>query len=419
MQLALILLIGQFGLNEARAESAPAANISSALAAKAQELIKSAMKVIQEDEGLVSMQSPGHSFAPKTQMLFFRKRGSRIEMIATGVFNSERVDAKTGKKELTTDLDRDNIIKYPHAGDYAVPMTDPNLAALDGKDGDDFPAPVDEVPKDEGSRPGYFEFGMGLMFGNFNTLPSGQVNLSKISSGYRFPLTHIAYYSDYVPIGFELDTYKGNFPTGTYKHTITTSGEKVSNIGFNYRFKPLFKHHLAFMARVNSISETFTTNNTDDSLLNTTTTGLGFGLRVQLDLVSPVWKKEPHDFFIQMQSFFGEYLYYPSITANDTAISRGLSSSGSTLTQYRVGATALAWISFIPLLKRWVIQGSYGMRSYNLKFSGATVSEPGNPILVLPNSSSKESEKDYRFFVGFRIEDPIKLLFGNDDKKEN
>jgi len=53
----------------------------------------------------------------------------------------------------------------------------------------------------------------------------------------------------------------------------------------------------------------------------------------------------------------------------------------------------------------------------NLKFSGATVSEAGNPITVSPNSTSKDKESDYRFFIGVRLEDPIKLLF-TDEKKE-
>ena len=103
------------------------------LLAKAEALIKSASKVIKNEEGVITLTSPGHSYASKTQMLFFRKHGNRIEMIGTGIFVKETVDEKTDHKELVAELDRDTIIKYPEAGDFGVPMTDPSLSALDGR----------------------------------------------------------------------------------------------------------------------------------------------------------------------------------------------------------------------------------------------------------------------------------------------
>ncbi len=421
MKPVLLLLVGQLCLPTASiAEEVEARDsINPKLTAKAEALIKSALKVKQEDEGVVSTTHPGHSYAPKTQILFFRRRGTRIEMIATGVFTNEKVDAKTGKKEIFAELDRDNIIKYPHEGDYAVPMNDPNLGALDGKNDNEFPAPEEPIEEKANPLPGYIEYGMGLLLnGSLNTTPSGQVNISKITSGYRFIISHFAYYSHYIPIGFELDSYKGNFPTKTRESKIITSDEAVSFTTFTYRFKPFFNDHVALSARVRSISDTFNTNNTDDSLLTSTATGMGYGVRGAYDLVSPAWKKEPNEFFIQLQNIYGEFLYYPSITVKDKDVSRGTSSDGSTMMQYRIGATALAWISFIPIFKRWFLEGSYGMRSYKLKFSGATVSEEGNPITVSENGTSSESEKDYRVFFGIRLDDPVKMMFSNDEKKE-
>jgi len=404
-------------------ENSPTENSPTSLEAKVKSLIKSAMKVIVEEEGVVSLAHPGHSYAKKTQFLFFRQHKSRIEMIATGVFNSEKTDAKTGKKELLADLDRDTIIKYPHAGDYAVPMSDPNLPATDGKDGADYPAPEEKKPKEDEGRPGYFELGMGLMFGDINTTASAapsinfsQANEAKVSSNYRFPLIHGAYYSDYIPIGVEYDSYQGTFPTATRVLTLVTSSESISQLSFYYRFKPFFGKKLGISAKVNYLSDHFITNNTDDSLLNTNITGLGFGVRAEYNLVSQIWKKKPNDFFLQFQNFFGEFLYYPSITADDLTLSRG-TSTGSTAIQYRLGATAMAWFSFIPFLKRWIVQGSYGMRAYSLKFSGPTTSEAANPAPIASGGTSKESESDFRFFVGFRIEDPITLLFK--DKNED
>ena len=93
-KILLILLVGMIsGLavdtSAVAIEADPPAPVNPKLNAKAETLIKSAMKVVQEDEGEVSMTSPGHSYAPKTQILFFRRRGTRIEMIATGIFNRE------------------------------------------------------------------------------------------------------------------------------------------------------------------------------------------------------------------------------------------------------------------------------------------------------------------------------------------
>ena len=422
-KILLILLIGilshhDFNLSAHAAEADTADPVNPKLSAKAESLIKSAMKVVQEDEGEVSMTSPGHSYAPKTQILFFRRRGTRIEMIATGIFNREKVDAKSGKKELIADLDRDNIIKYPQLGDYAVPMNDPNATSMNSKDGGDFPAPEEDMAKKSDHLPGYLEFGMGVFSGSFLTASSDEANASKISSNYRFGLTHLAYYSSFIPVGLEMDSYQGYFPTATYLTKIVASGENLSFMSFAYRFKPMLKNHLAIMAKVNTISDAFTTNNTDVSVLTTKASGLGFGIKAEYQLISPVWKKEPKDFFIQLQSFFTEFIYYPTITATDQGVSRGTSSTGSSMLQYRIGATGLAWISFIPFFKRWVIQGSYGARAYHLNFSGATVSEVGNPVPLPPNGTSKETEKDYRAFIGIRIDDPVKLILGNDEKKK-
>jgi len=400
------------------AAAAPPASASK-LDAKAEALVRSSLRVLNESDGIVTLTSPGHSFAPKTPFLFFRKRNTRIEPIASATFLREKVDPKTGKKTLIVQLVRDSVTKYPVVGDYAAPMADPGDPVEQAKDANDFRTPLDNTDSfEENVRPGYFEFGMGLLMGTTQTEPSSSVNSSKSSKGYRFGNTHFLYYSDYVPVGVEFDAHSGSFPTRTYLNKVIQSSEKVSNFSLVYRFKPLLKRHLAISSRLSFLSDEFTTNNVDMSLIGTKISATGLGVRAQYEFVSPIWRAEKNDFPVRIQNIGADFIYYPSVTASDTnVISRGTESTGSTAMQYRFSVTALAWIPFIPIFKRWIFQGSYGARSYQLAFKGPTVDEPSNPEHVPQNSTSKESESDYRFFFGFRIEDPIKLIFFGDEKK--
>ena len=388
--------------------------------AKAALIIKSSMKVIREEEGVVSLALPGHqSLANKTLILFFRKKGSRMEVIANGSVTGEK-KLPSGAEELQVALDIDTVIKYPQSGDYAVPMNDPNAsAATDKKDSLDYLAPDDGGKKEPNHRPGYLEYGMGQMYGSLKTTSSTIANVDKISSGYHFGDTHLAYFSEYFPIGIEIDSHSGNFPTQTYEGKVVTSSESVSTMSLNYRFKPFANDHLAPILKISSLSDQFTTNTTDVSLLSTKISGLGFGGRLNYDLISPVWKKAKTDFFIQLQGLHAEFIYYPSVTATDGLVARGTSSNGSTAMQYRLGLDALMWVSFIPIFKRFLFEASYGARMYNLQFSGTPANEPGNPNTIAPNGTSKESEQDYRFFIGVRLDDPVKMLLGEKEKKSD
>jgi hypothetical protein len=389
------------------------------LGAKAEAVIRSAMRVLSESEGTVTLSFPGHSFAPKTPILFFRKRNTRIEPIASATFVRESIDPKTRKKVIVVQLQMDTIQKYPIVGDYAAPMAEPGDPLDEGKGGPQYRPPVDNAQvKEENTRPGYLEFGMGLLMGSTSADPSSAVNESKRSNGYRFGTTHFLYYSDFVPIGVEFDSHSGEFPTSTYLGTVIQSSEKVSTFNFVYRFKPLFKRLLALSSRISFLSDEFMTNNIDISLINTKINATGLGLRAQLEFVSPIWKPNENQFPIRIQNLSADFIFYPSVTATDNnIISRGSDSNGSTAMQYRLSVTALAWIPFIPIFKRWVLQGSYGARIYHLSFNGPTVGEPSNPEPVPEKSTSKELENDYRFFFGFRIEDPVKLIFFGDETK--
>jgi hypothetical protein len=416
---ASLLLLSSF-LHKAYGDDAPAPP-NPILTQKAEEVIKKSMRVLKEEEGVVALTllPNGQALANKTLVIFFRRKRARMEIVANGVVTGERKNAK-GVGEILVDIDRDTIVKYPEKGDFALPLADPNaLGDGDKKDQFDYLVPEEAKIKKENDRPGYLEFGMGLMFGTLNSDSSDTANDDKKTSGYRFKDVHLAYYSEYVPLGFDLDTHSGNFPTSTYGNTVVNSSESVSNLAFAYRFPTLLDHKLSALLKINFLSDQFTTDNSDEHVLNTKITGMGFGLRVNYDFVSPVWVPEHAKVAFAFQQLFAEFYDYPSLSAVDSGVVRGTSSVGSTGTQSRLGFTSLAYFKFIPIFKRFVFQGSYGVRTYDLKFQGASTVSPLQGFSIPQNGMSHESESDFRFFVGIRIDDPLKLLLAPNKKEKS
>jgi len=384
---------------------------------RAEQITKRAMHVLKEEEGVVSLTMlPGaKSLANKTKIVFFRRKLSRVEVIANGEVTGEHKDANGGA--ILVDIDRDTIIKYPQVGDYAVPMSDPNADSNgDKKDQFDYLVPEEKETKEKNTRPGYLEFGLGIMQGTTTSSSSTPADQDLSSNGYRFQDMHLAYYSDLFPIGIEMNSHSGNFPTGTFVRTVVASSESVSNMEFGYRFKPFFGNHVEPVLKLNLLSETFTTNNPTSDVISTKTSGMGFGLRLNYNLVSPIWKPEKAKIGFALQQIFGEFFYYPSITATDTGLTtRGTTSTGSTGMQYRLGFTTIAYFGFIPFIKRFIFQGSYGARLYHLKFQGPTTLDPIDTQAITQNNTSSTTESDFRFFVGIRIEDPVRMVLGSSD----
>ncbi len=418
------LVIGAAGSWVRAEEGRPAvsaAKENAFLLSKVEEILKTAMRVIREEEGVVSVSSSReHSLAVDTPMLFFRKKGSRLEMIARGKMLTESVDPKTKKLIYQIELDKDSVIKYPHEGDFAALLSDPIAdGSGDKKENNDFLLPDEDQNKRENDRPGYMEYGLGLMIGSLTTDTNTTANVAKRSSAYRFKNSQFSYYSEYFPIGIERVEHGGVFPTSTYESERVSSSETVSWMGVYYRFPPVFDKKLEFSASFHSLSDQFDTGNADQNLLATKVSAMGVGGRARYQWVSPVWKPAKGEFFMRLQSVQIEGMYYPILTATDGGVSRGSDSSGSNGYQVRAGATLLAWIQFIPWFKRWVAHGSVGMRAYSLKFSGDPVQSTALGSEVIdPGTRANEREIDFRFFVGIRIDDPIKSLFGNERGKK-
>ena len=397
----------------------PTTTASSDAAAKealrrTQETLKNALTVVQERNGVVYLAAPRNtSFANGAKILFVRRRGPRVEPISQGQVIGEEPNPKTKILLIKVQLDRDSITKYPETGDRAVMLADEMLPPdLGPNETHDLPQ-TSEKKKPDDHPPGYLEFGMGMLMAGSITADSGGVyaNSAKKSSGYRFKNIHFAYYSDFFPVGIEMDSHGGDFPTSTYQNTVVDSSESVKMMTFNYRFKNIFGKKLAPRLRVATLSDDFETSAVDGALLSTQTSGLGFGGRLDYEFASPIWKPKGGDPIFTLQALQLELTYFPSITAKDQGLSRGTESSGSTGLYYGAAVTALAWFDFIPVLKRWVVQAGYRVRSYSLKFQGPTVSETGCLNCQIPqNSTSSEKESDLRFFIGVRFDDPIRMM---------
>lgn len=401
---------------------------NSILSERADEVVKRAMLVMKEEDGVITLSLPpaGHSFVNKTQILFFRRRRTRMEVISRGVVTGEKRNSK-GETELLVDVDRDSIVKYPQTGDFAIPMSDADgTNEGDKKEEYNYLLPEKKEKKEEDDRPGYLEFGAGLMQGSMNSTPNfpqgavpGNPDQDKNPTGYRFMDLHAAYYLDFFPIGFEYDHHGGNFPTQTRDLLKVNSSESVTTMNLGYRLHPFFNKHLYTTVKFSMLSDTFKTDNPDENLLNTKMSGTGGGLRFAWDFVPVNWKPQKSRLAAVLQDVYIEGIYYFSVNVQDQSISRGTSSSGSNALAYRMGADALAYIPFIPLFKRWVFNVNYGGRAYNLKFQGPTVSQSGSIYQLPQGGASKLTENDVRFFVGIRIDDPIRMLFApkSDDKK--
>jgi hypothetical protein len=418
----LFVLSGTWGVQVRSEEvsgkpTAATAPLNPFLVPKLEEIIKTAMRVIREEEGVVYVTLSGnHSFVAETPILFFRKKGSRLEVIATGKVLTEAAHPKTGRMEIHVELDKDTVIKYPVEGDFAAPLSDPNALGNGNKqDQSDFLMPEEDASRAINDRPGYLELGAGLIYGQLATTTSTVANFAKQSSAYRFQNIHFAYFSDFFPVGVSMDSHEGNFPTSTYNYDVVASKESVSLLGFYYRFSPLFDKKLELALKVTSLSDRFLTDNADENLLSTEVSGMGAGIRARYDFAPLLWKPAKDRWFdLTLQGMGLEFSYFPTLTANDVGVSRGSDSNGSTGIQFRASATALVWLKFIPWVKRWVFEGSYGFRSYQLKFNGPTVPEAiPVPIPIATGTRATERESDFRFFVGFRIDDPIRSLFSD------
>ena len=407
---------------------------NSKLDSKMQTVMKTTLQINRESDGIAFLVIKGQSYTAGTQILFFRKRGSRLQTIATGTVATEQKNLSTGNLELLVTIDKTSIVKYPQAGDVAVPLSDPAAKAEpDKKDHDNMPAPEDKVePKRDGPE-GYLELDIGQFRGGYTSqyvppsplpspspTPGREANRARPNSGYSFSAMHIAYFSGLFPIGIEYDKHSGSVPTlnSFAQRSTYSSTESATTMSLDYRFKKIFKRFEVTL-RLVSLSYDFETTVVDDALISTKVTGLGFGGRLAYEPVSPVWRKKKGEWFVQLQRLFVEYTKYPSLTAADGTAgdSRGATSPGSSGSEYRVGGSLLFWFDFIPLFKRWVFTASYESRSYDLKFAGPTqFSSPSYPIFT--GAGAKDAESGYNLFVGVRFEDPIAGIFEKKKDKD-
>ncbi len=397
-----------------------APEVNKKLAPKLDELVKSALRIEREDEGIAFVPLGDQSFSSDTEILFVRTRGTRVEMIATGKISAEQTI--NGQRMLLVQIDRESIVKYPHVGDLAVAMSEPMSAASSDKKGSsNFMRPEPPPEKDETKKPGYLDLTLGLSKGKLVTTTSTNslrypTNGAKEPAPYQFTSLHFAYYTDYFPLGIEYDSHGGTYPTSTYSGTLVTTNSSVSELSLYYPFGKLW-NCLRFAPHLGILNNSFVTDNTDESLLSSVYSGFGLGLKLNVELVDGTWKptEGAHRWFA-LQRFFFEFNYFPLLSVTDGSAtnpsSRG-QSSGSTAMEYKLGTTLLFYFDFIPFLKRWVLEGGYSVQSYNLKFTGTPV-QPSDVSLggsaIPAGSTATEKENYFYIFFGVRLDDPLYLF---------
>lgn len=363
-----------------------------------------ALRVHSNQEGLLLLDLPPPP--QKVQLtpfvVFVRPEENEFEIIARG-----RVETIQNGKVLVT-VDRDAVIKFPIPGDLGVPMGSPKDWPP-GMDPNILEPPVQAEPAEEPGDPGYIEFTWGRLSGSGETSGSdGRSNEYKDIPQYGPASFHFTWYWEFLwQLGLEYETTQGSFPTSTYYRDIGESTEKSQTVVLNWRFRRRWLgKKLRPALRVLNHSSEFTTLNPDEALIGSKLSGNGYGARLSYELDSAVWTPDPRRTGFRFQQAYADFNYFPDVAVQDTGdISRGLGKG--TITELKVGATALVYLNFIPWVKRYSIELGYAQRVTQIGFSGETQSELGGFYPIPENQSSLERFSWFYVSVGVRFEDVI------------
>jgi hypothetical protein len=274
--------------------------------------------------------------------------------------------------------------------------------------------PLSSEEGESPSDPGYIEYDMGQLSGGAQASASDDTsdaykNLPKYAPAY----THFIWYFEFLwHLGFETETWNGTFPTSTYYHDYGDSKEKLSITSLNYRFYRLWLHeHLRPTVRLLTTNSTFSTLNTDEALLSSGLTATGLGTRLSYEWDSTIWKPEKGSGF-KFQSVFLDLNYYPIVTVQDTGpISRGTGSAGSSMSDFKIGASTIMYAKWVPWIKRYILEAGYGQRNISLKFSGPTTSQDVGSGYQVPSGLTGTEKYSWVYVsIGIRFEDIIGQL---------
>lgn len=338
-------------------------------------------------------------------LLFVRPLNGNFDILARGKVSEVK------KESVIVELDAISVAKQPLDGDLVISLSKPFTPTTQN-----FPEPPPppvsiEDPGIPGD-PGYFEAYGGVYDSSLKTEAPIPVNLSKQVGSYRFSNFKLAWFLEYFwRIGVEYERVEGVFPTSTYFRQRINSSLKYSRYGLTFRTRKIFNDHLRYSIQLNSLKEAFKTDNPDENLLSTTVDGYGIAHIIDWEFESPIWTSNKPYLDGRLQKLYASFTYFPSLSAVDGDVSRGLSSDGTTGSDYKLGLQAILYFKWIPVFKRWFFDLHLGQTTYELKFSGPTKSEVDGIYTIPENSKSKEIKNYYYIGFGFRFDDFISKFF--------
>lgn len=333
-------------------------------------------------------------------VVIVRASEDNIEVIARGAVSNIQ------NNELLVEIDPKSITKFPKAKDFVV-----SLARLSEKKYEEnFERPPSSIVPDvpDPYEPGYIQLDFGPNQGKLDSQSPNSANQYK-SYQFNYMNTRLLWYFDFVwRYGIEYETSGGTVPVKGYNREEKPTKYTETTLSIHYRLLPVWKE-LRPTLKLVSKSTSFTTENDDEYVLSSNTSGLGLGVNFHY-LFSENLLKSEAGFAWSFNKAYVDLVYFPSYSATDSGVTRGESSTGNAL-ELKVGATFLFHIKAIPFLKRYSLDLSAGMSQSQFSFSGA----PTNPSEVLTpvpeGGTYKENQNFVKIMVGLRMDDYVgKLL---------
>jgi hypothetical protein len=332
-------------------------------------------------------------------VVVLRVQGDDVEVIARGA--AETVQ----NGELLVVMEGPSISKIPKARDWVV-----SLSKLKPPPDDPiFPHPPDItiVDKPDPYEPGYMVFDIGSDQGRFESQSPNQANQYKVYD-YKFTEMHFLWYVDmFWRYGIEYQSSSANIPVQSYYREDRPTTADETRISLHYRMLPIWKE-LRPTLKLISLSNKFVTTNEDEYVLSSQASGMGVGANFHY-LFSDNLFKTDKGMGWKFNRAYVDMNYFPSYNLTDGSVSRGSSSSGSRM-EIKVGATALFYVPFIPWLKRYSLDASYGISQTQISFSGEVKNAPDGAYVIPAGQSYSESQSYFKVMFGLRLDDFVSKL---------
>ena len=361
------------------------------------EVTKNLDRVVQLREGLVVYSA---KVPPKvgSRVMLQRVVGDALEILAQA--NVVAVQ----KDRVFIEVDKESIYKAPQVGDMVSLLgRPPNWSDDDERRESELKASEAPLPPE----PGFVELLYGATSGDLAVSSSNRTNAFKGPASYQLTDLQFRWYFEFLwRLGLSYKSWDGVFPTETYFRDIGESQWSGNEMRFNFRLRRMSEYFRPTFFLVN-FSEEFQTINPDENLVSSRYSGLGLGVRLAGEFVSMTWTSDVKYIDFSLSEIFFEYTHLQPEIKDTGPISRGSDSSGSSGQELRIGATALMYVPWIPLFKRYVFSVEYSQRTYDIQFSGPTVSENPDFFEIPENGSYSEQFSQFRWMIGIRLDDVI------------